>query len=78
MANETAAQTLQAIKDEIHARVTGASIPDYTLNGVSVRKMQDAELREHLQLYTRLASAEVAGSNGSASGFAYARFRRPS
>ena len=77
MAGETAAQTLQAIKDEIHARVTGASIPDYSLNGVSVRKMQDAELREHLKIYTRLASAESAATTKGSGGFAFARFGRP-
>lgn len=76
MANETAAQTLQAIKDTLYARATGTAMESYVLpDGREAQFIPSTELRQLLLKYEQLVSEDSTASNGSTR--AYASFRRP-
>lgn len=70
-------QLLDAIQTELHARVTGTSIPDYTMpDGRSIRKIESSELRQLSATIRTLAQEEALGTAGGG-GRSYVAFGRP-
>lgn len=77
MATPTNQELLDAIATELLARVTGASIPEYTMpDGRSIRKIPSDVLERMEARFRTLALQDVAAATGGARSFA--TFKRPS
>lgn len=78
MAAPTNQELIDAITTELMARVTGASIPEYTMpDGRSIRKIPSDVLERMEARFRQLAQqdATIAAGGGTRS---YVRFGRPS
>lgn len=79
MADLSSQTIYEAILIELHARITGESIPEYTLpDGRSVRKIESSELRQLAESFRRLAQEDaLTTSGGGGGGKAYIQWGRP-
>lgn len=78
MAAPTNQQLIDAIATELLARVTGTSIPDYTMpDGRSIRKIPSDVLERMEVRFRQLAQQDTVAAAGGGTR-SYVRFGRPS